>query len=103
VVLGVALIDYLQQLVSLVNFGALFGFLMLHLSVIVHFIGKRRSRRWIMHLVVPSIGFAVMAYVLFNADQLAKIAGCIWLAIGGVILAVLKLRGRSLTLSTDAL
>jgi amino acid transporter len=103
VVLGVALVDYLQQLVSLVNFGALFGFLMLHLSVVVHFIWKKRSRRWIMHLIVPGIGFAVMAYVLFNADQLAKIAGCIWLAVGGGILAVLKLRGRSLALPADAL
>ncbi len=100
-VLSVALIDYLQQVVSLVNFGALFGFLMLHLSVVVHFVWKGRSRRWFMHLVVPCIGFAVMGYVLFNADQLAKIAGCIWLAIGGVILGVLKLRGRPLTLSTD--
>jgi amino acid transporter len=102
-VLGVMLVDYLQQLVSLVNFGALFGFLMLHLSVVVHFMWKGRSRRWIIHLVVPGIGFAVMAYVLFSADELAKIAGCIWLAIGGVVLGVLKLRGRPLALPTDAL
>lgn len=97
-VLSLTMLDRLELLISLVNFGALFGFLALHLSVVVHFIARQHSRRWVLHLVVPLIGFAIIAYVLVNADILAKIAGSVWLAIGVVALGVLKLKGRSLTL-----
>lgn len=102
-VLGLALLTQLQLLVSLVNFGALFGFAMLHLSVVIHFIWRERSRRWIMHLIVPCMGFAIVAYVLVNADPLAKIAGGLWLALGVAVLVFLKLRRQRAVLPTDGL
>lgn len=91
-VLALAMVSQLELLVSLVNFGALFGFLMLHLSVVVHFMWRDPSRPWIMHLAVPSIGFAVIAYVLINAETMAKIAGSVWLAIGVAVVVMLKSR-----------
>jgi amino acid transporter len=100
-VLGLAMVSRLELLVSLVNFGALFGFLMLHLSVIWHSFFRQRSGRWIMHLVVPLIGLAVIGYVLANADRLAKIAGTSWLAVGVMVLIVLKIRGQSTALPVD--
>jgi len=100
-VLALSMVSQLKLLVSLVNFGALFGFLMLHLSVVVHFIWRNRSRRWIMHLLVPGLGFAVVAYVLACTDPLAKIAGGVWLAVGVVVLVVLKLRGQSTALPVE--
>jgi len=100
-VLGVAMIDHLQLLVSLVNFGALFGFLMLHLSVLVHHAWRGRSRRFLMHLVVPVIGFCVIGYVLFNAETQAKILGSVWLTVGVAILLALKARGQSATLPAE--
>ncbi|MGH6966389.1 MAG: APC family permease, partial [Phenylobacterium sp.] len=102
-VLGLAMISQLQLLVSLVSFGALFGFVMLHLSVVIHFMWRERSRRWIMHLVAPCIGFAVVTYVLINADPLAKIAGGVWLGLGVAVLVFLKLRGQPATLPADHL
>jgi amino acid transporter len=102
-VLGLFFVSRLQLLVSLVNFGALFGFLMLHASVVVYFVWKQRSRRWLMHLVVPVIGFAVIGYVLVNAEPLAKIAGSVWLGVGVVVLTILKLRGEPVALPADAL
>jgi len=63
-----------------------------HLSVIAHFIARRKSRRWVRHLAVPIIGFAVVAYVLATAGTPAKIAGVCWLGVGGVALAVLRTR-----------
>jgi amino acid transporter len=102
-VLGLAMVSQLQLLVSLVNFGALFGFLMLHLSVVIHFTWRGPSRRWIMHLVVPSIGFVVISYVLINADSMAKIAGSVWLTIGVAVLLTLKARGRRATLPAEDL
>jgi peptidoglycan/LPS O-acetylase OafA/YrhL len=79
----------------MVNFGALTGFMALHLSVIVHFMVRRRSRRWIRHLVVPVIGLAIVAYVLVNAQANAKIAGLIWMTVGLAIVLILKATGRA--------
>jgi hypothetical protein len=45
-------------------------------------------------LVVPTLGFLIIAYVLYNADSLAKIGGIVWLGIGAVVFAVNKIRGR---------
>ena len=92
-VLGIFMVDQLELLTSMVNFGALTGFLALHVSVVVWFMARRRSRRWLSHLLSPIIGFAIVAYVLINAQTNAKIAGLIWLGIGVVILLVIKFRG----------
>jgi amino acid transporter len=79
---------------SLVNFGALFGFCLLHLSVIWYYVVKQKSKNYLLHLVVPALGFVIIAYVLFNADTLAKIGGLVWLVIGAVVFAINVLRGR---------
>ncbi len=90
---GLLLVDKLETLTSLVNFGALTGFLMLHLSVLIHF-GLKPGRNVWAHVVTPVIGFAVIGYVLWNTDTTAKIAGLIWLAIGIGALIAMKLLGR---------
>ena len=92
-VLGVFMVDQLELLTSMVNFGALTGFLALHASVVIWFIGRQKSRRWISHLISPILGFAIVAYVLVNAQTNAKVAGLIWLGVGAVILIVIRLRG----------
>ncbi|MBO0679960.1 APC family permease [Mycolicibacterium sp. S2-37] len=79
---------------SLVNFGALFGFAMLHISVFWYYIVKQKSKNYLLHLVVPALGFVIIAYVLFNADILAKIGGLVWLVIGAIIFGVNVVRGR---------
>ena len=88
-VLGVMLVDRLELLTSMVSFGALIGFLMLHLSVIVYF---RRSPNRIRHLVLPVIGLVIIAYVLWNAEANAKIAGVCWLAVGAAFYLVMRRR-----------
>ena len=93
--LGLFLVNQLELLTSMVNFGALTGFLALHLSVVVHFMVRQRSRRWIRHLVVPLIGFAIVAYVLINAQANAKLAGLTWMAVGLATVVFLKATGRN--------
>ena len=44
-------------------------------------------------------GFAVIGYVLYNADIAAKIGGLCWLAVGLIILLVRKATHRSLALA----
>src|SRR5205085_6332921 len=74
VVLAVSLVNSLQLLASMVSFGALLGFLLLHVSVVAHFIWRQKSRDWLKYLVVPATGFVITAYVLWNAATNAKIA-----------------------------
>jgi len=101
-ILGLFFVGQVGLLSSLVNFGALFSFLMLHVSVVVYFVVKNRARTFGLHLLSPLIGFAIIAYVLVNADVHAKIGGLVWLGIGVVILIGLQLAGRSTVLSLEA-
>ena len=94
IVLGVLLVNQLELLTSMVNFGALTGFLALHISVVTYFIVRQKSRRWFRHLVAPAAGFAIIAYVLLNAQANAKIAGLVWMAVGLVVVMGLKAAGR---------
>jgi amino acid transporter len=94
--------DYgIGTLSTLVNFGALTAFLLLHVSVVVHYIGRRKSRDWWRHLVVPVIGFAILLYVIINAQLAAKTVGFIWLGAGLVLLVVLLATGRKPELATE--
>jgi amino acid transporter len=79
-------------LTTLVNFGALTAFLLLHLSVIVHYLVRRRSRDYLRHLVVPLCGMAILGYVVVEAKVAAQTVGLVWLGIGLVVMAVLLLR-----------
>ncbi len=80
-------IDYLS---SLVNFGALTGFLVLHVTVIYHFIFKKKSTQYGKHLVLPLVGIAIIGYVWLNLDPAAKTLGTIWVALGIIYYLVLK-------------
>jgi len=86
--------DGITLLSSLVNFGALTAFLVLHVSVIVHYFVRRGSRDWWRHLISPALGFLILAFVVVNAKVAAKTLGFVWLAIGVVILLGLILTGR---------
>jgi amino acid transporter len=100
-VLGLTFVGQVDLLSSLVNFGALFSFLLLHVSVFVHFVLRNRSRRWHLHLIAPALGFLIIAYVLINADSRAKIGGVIWLLVGAALLMFYKLTGRSTELALE--
>ncbi len=83
----------IDRLTSMVNFGALTGFLLLHVSVIVWFMWRQRSRRWVRYLIVPLTGFTIVAYVLWNMDIHARILGVFWLTAGIVVAVLVKLLG----------
>jgi amino acid transporter len=85
----------MDELVSIVNFGALCGFLLLHVSVIALFWVKGRSGRWIIHLAVPVAGILVVLAVLSGMSQLAKILGVLWLIAGIVYGGILTSRRRA--------
>jgi len=86
---------------TLVNFGALTAFLLLHVSVVVHYLVRRKSRDYWHHLAVPVIGFVILLYVLINAKLAAQTLGLIWLGVGFLALAVLLFTGREPQLSGE--
>ena len=87
-------VGQINLIASLVNFGALFGFMLLHVSVIVHYIGRKKSKNYLLHLVVPVVGFLIIGYVLLNADAAAKIGGIVWLVIGLGVYLYYRWSGR---------
>ncbi|RKT55796.1 APC family permease [Saccharothrix australiensis] len=86
--------DGIALLSSLVNFGAMTAFLVLHVSVVAHYVIRRRSRNWWAHLVAPVVGFAILAYVVVNAKVAAQAVGFVWLGVGVVVLIGLLVAGR---------
>jgi amino acid transporter len=88
---GLIFAERLDDLTSIVNFGALSSFLLLHLAVIHHFLIRQRSGDWVRHLLFPLAGFAVIAYVLYEMDRTAKIMGGCWILLGILYYAALTL------------
>ena len=84
----------IDTLASMVNFGALVGFMFVHVSMIAHFIVHEKSRAYGRHLAAPLIGLAILGYVLWNMEPIAQIAGGIWLAVGVVLLVAMRLARR---------
>jgi amino acid transporter len=84
----------LDDLTSVVNFGALNGFLLLHASVIALFWVRLRSGRWFVHLAVPLAGMAVVLTVLTGMSHTAMILGLSWLGVGLAYGAILAKRRR---------
>jgi len=84
----------LDDLASIVNFGALSGFLFLHFSVLARFALRQRSRAWAAHVVVPVCGILVVLLVFSGMNGLAVKVGTAWLAIGLLYGAVLKAKNR---------
>ncbi|MFD8202890.1 APC family permease [Streptomyces sp. NPDC059701] len=80
--------DGLDQLVSVVDVGALTAFTLLHASVVGWFAVRRRGGRvsWWRHVLVPVLGAAITIAVIVEASGTAQVVGAIWLAVGLVVL-----------------
>lgn len=95
-------INAVDTLTSLVNFGALSGFMLLHITVINHHWRRQRSGQVIRHLICPLIGFAIVAAIMYNMGVDAQKLGLIWIAAGLVYLAVLNKFGTDTALPDPA-
>ncbi|WP_309377205.1 APC family permease [Rhodoferax sp.] len=85
--------DQVDILASLVSLGALSGFAMLHISVIVHF-KNSPQRSWFFHLMAPVLGLLVVFAVLTGMHEAAIWTGVVWLSLGIVYGTYLGRRGR---------
>lgn len=88
ITLGAALST--DNLTSMVNFGALTGFMFLHVSVVYHYVIKQKKKdgaSLLKYLVMPAIGFLIIFYVWFSLQTNAIIIGFSWLALGFIYAA----------------
>jgi len=72
----------IDDLTSVVHFGALTSFALLHLAVIHHYFFRQRTGAWARHLLCPLAGLGVILYVLYGMDHAAKLLGGSWVSIG---------------------
>lgn len=86
--------DGITVLSTLVNFGALTAFLLLHASVVNHYVIRAGSRDVWKHMVAPILGFVIIGFVIIKANVAAQRLGFTWLAIGAAILIFFYATGR---------
>ncbi|WP_223486877.1 APC family permease [Pseudomonas sp. A-RE-19] len=91
-------INSVDTLTSLVNFGALSGFMLLHLTVINYYWRRQKSGQVIRHLICPVVGFIIVAAIMYNMGVDAQKLGLIWIALGLVYLFFLNKLGASTVL-----
>ncbi|CAL9558468.1 Putrescine importer PuuP [Streptomyces sp. enrichment culture] len=86
--------DGMDQLVSVVDIGALTAFTLLHASVVGWFAVRRRGGAvsWWRHVLVPVAGAAITVAVIAEASRTAQLVGAVWLAAGLVVLVVQERR-----------
>lgn len=82
VALGLTFSSRLGLLTSLVTFGALSAYVLLHVSVVVRCMVVERTGRWFVHGVVPVFGAATLLAILANTQPLTRTIGLSWLAVG---------------------
>lgn len=75
--------------------------MLLHLSVIVHYVVRKKSKNYLLHLVVPVVGFLIIGYVLLNANLEAKLGGLVWLVLGAGVFLYYRFTGRKTILSGE--
>ena len=89
----------LTLLSTLVNFGALTAFIVLHISVIVHHKVRGKSGDNFRHLLVPLAGVVLLSFVVIKANVAAQRVGVVWAGIGILLLLVAYATGRKPKLS----
>ena len=90
-VIGGLLLD-LTLVAELLNFGGLFGFFFVNLSVIVYYFFRKKERNVIKYLLMPALGAGICFYLWINLSSTALTVGAVWMAIG-IIYAAITTKG----------
>ncbi|WP_026573685.1 APC family permease [Bacillus sp. UNC438CL73TsuS30] len=94
-----ALFLNLTTAISLINFGALFAFFFVNLSVIAHYFIRNKQRSFkgsIQYLIIPLIGTALIGLLITKLDKHSLLLGGTWLLIGFIYLLNLTKMFRQL-------
>ncbi|MFR4802007.1 MAG: APC family permease [Eggerthellaceae bacterium] len=82
----------MADLATLVNFGALFSFILLNFATFWFFFVKEKQRKSfgdiVRYLICPWIGIAILAYVFAGFQPMTWAMGVTWFVIGMIVAAV---------------
>lgn len=75
-----------EQIVKFVNFGALTAFMLLNVTVFVHFYLRKRDRRRVFsYAILPLLGLFIVGYVWSGFDRVTFYFGGTWLTFGLIL------------------
>jgi amino acid transporter len=81
-VIGILAVSKSDLVTSLVTFGSLTAYLLLHVAVMRHFSSAGARPAVFKHWISPIVGIVILAYALWSATVEAKTLAGIWLAVG---------------------
>ncbi|TDK59658.1 APC family permease [Sapientia aquatica] len=87
--------NQIELLTSFVNFGALTAFLFLHLSVLIEFAWRRKSKQFLIHWFIPLVGMLVVIQILTGMPDSALRLGSVWFLMGITYGLYLHLKNRT--------
>jgi len=83
--IGLVAINASDLVTSMVTFGSLSAYCLLHVAVMRYFARQGARRRWFAHWLSPVLGLAILIYALWKTPLPARIVGSVWLASGVAI------------------
>lgn len=83
--IGILALTKSDLVTSIVTFGSLTAYALLHVAVMRYFARRGGRVSWFAHRVSPVLGIAILIYALWSASVEAKIISGIWLAAGVII------------------
>ncbi|MFI7600748.1 APC family permease [Actinoplanes sp. NPDC049681] len=87
--------DGISLMASLVNFGAILSFIVVHLSVVARRVRVGRAAGGVVRtLLLPTAGVLILSGIVVNANILAQRTGLAWLGLGVLVLLALTATGR---------
>ena len=91
-ILAVTFDCHVEVMTTLVTFGALSSYVMLHADVIAQCIVKEKSHKWVRHLIVPILGALTLLVALAKTEEMTRMVGLSWLAVGisGAVIARMR-------------
>jgi len=92
--IGLVAINSSDLITSMVTFGSLAAYCLLHVAVMRYFSRHPARHRWFAHAVSPVLGMAILLYALWKTQALARTVGVAWLA-GGVVVYLIHRRAAA--------
>jgi len=98
IVAGIAFMQHLALLTSIVTIGALTAFIILNVSTIYYFVLKKKSYNVFLHILSPVMALAVVGYIWSGFEAYTILIGVVWAVIGMGVYYLAQARGRQVKL-----
>ena len=98
-----AFADKAEIITSMVNFSMLLCWSFVNITTIYYYILRNRSKNYLRDLLCPIVGLLLVGYAFVSLKTDARIAGFVWLGIGGLFMVYLKyIKKVDMSFSSDS-